>query len=207
MEEGPDVGFVFNQYRAFDTGNVDQLPVPARHFDGKWLLDNYFFSSWTSVVRGTAMIRREAWDQVGGMREQFGLVADIDLWIRLSRAGSVGYVEDPLITVRQQRPDYYPEIYKSTHWSWHRQRLVYEIHAANRKEYYGRGFRASLRWAAFRMALSLETTKWLCYSVVTGRQDMIRTSDESVTPYDLFPLRILRWIIRRSIPSDYRLSA
>jgi len=42
------------------------------------------------------MIRSQGWEQVGGMREQFGLLADIDMWMRLAMRGPVGFVPDPI---------------------------------------------------------------------------------------------------------------
>jgi len=101
----------------------------------RWLLYQYLFTFWGCVVMGTALIRREAWGLVGGMREQFGLLADIDMWMRLAMRWSVGYVPEPDITVRHQRPSYYPDMYKGSSWSWQRQRFIYEIHASNRLDY------------------------------------------------------------------------
>ena len=54
------------------------------------------------------MIRKDAWLQSGGMRERFNLLADIDLWMRLAVSWNVGYVNEPVIIVRDQRPSYYP---------------------------------------------------------------------------------------------------
>src|ERR1035437_3247700 len=103
------------------------------------------------------MIRRAAWEQIGGMREQFGLLADIDMWMRLAMRWSVGYVPEPVITVRYQRPDYYPDIYTGRAWSWRRQRFLYEIHALNRLNYLNpKTLPGRLQWWGFRLKLSLE---------------------------------------------------
>lgn len=206
LDRHSDVAFVFNPYGVFESDFIYQEPMPGERIDGDWLLKKYLFVRWGCVVRGTAMIRREAWEQVGGMREQFGLLADIDMWMRLAMRGSVGYVPEPVITVRHQRPEDYPDEYKSGLWSWRRQRFLYEIHASNRLDYlnlntlFGR-----LQWWEFRLKLSFETTKWLIYAVVRNKPEMIASSHESVTQYDLCPLRALRSVLQRFFSSRLEL--
>ena len=200
FDRHPDTTFVFNPYGVFESDYVYDHRIPSECIAGDWLLKEHLFPCWGSVVRGTAMIRREAWDRTGGMREQFGMLADVDLWMRLAMRGPVGYVAEPVVTMRHQRPSYYPEIYKSVRWSWPRQRLLYEIHGANRLTYLklqtplGR-----LRWWGFRLKLSLETSKWLTYAVVKRRPEIIASSRESETSFDLWPLRVLRGMLRRTV--------
>jgi GT2 family glycosyltransferase len=146
------------------------------------------------------MIRREAWEQLGGMRERFGMLADIDMWMRLAMRGPVGYVAEPVITMRHQRPSYYPEIYNAGAWSWRRQRLLYEVHAANRVDYLKLNtLLGRWRWWGFRLKLSLETSKWLVYAVVRKKPEMIASSHESATAYDLWPLRVFRGLLRTTV--------
>lgn len=202
LDRHSDAAFVFNPYGVFESDFIYQEPMPGECIDGNWLLKEYLFARWGCAVRGTAMIRREVWEQVGGMREQFGLLADIDMWMRLAMRGPVGYVPEPVITVRHQRPDYYPDIYSGSAWSWRRQRFLYEIHAANRLDYLKLNtFLGRLQWWGFRLKLSFETTKWLVYAVVRKKPEMISSSHESVTQYDLLPLRALRRILQRSFLS------
>jgi GT2 family glycosyltransferase len=171
-------------------------PLVGERIDGRFFFDLYLLPSWGCPVRGTAMIRRDAWDRVGGMRERFGLLADVDLWMRLSRLGAVGYVREPVITVRQDRPTYYPTIYKPEH-SWDRQRILYEIHAANRLETMDRSsLRARLRWWRFRYRVTVETLRWLAYAVVRRKPAMIESSHRGATPYDLPGLAVLRRVLQ-----------
>ena len=191
-----DIGFVFNEYRLEDSDVDLSEPIPDGRVEGKWLLEKYLFPRWGCPVRGTAMIRRSAWEQLGGMRVEFGLLADIDLWMRLSMEGAVGYVPEPLITVRHARPDSYPDIYKATHWSWQRLLFLYLIHGRNRLTYFaqqpgGRPF----AWQWFRLRLSLETTKWISYAVLRRKWAMVASSSESESPYDLLFLRIFRYLV------------
>lgn len=197
-----DAAFVFNPYGVFESDYVYQEPMPGECIDGNWLLKKYLFARWGCVVRGTAMVRREAWAQVGGMRGQFGLLADIDMWMRLAMRGPVGYVAEPVITVRHQRPENYPDDYKEVTWSWRRQRFLYEIHASNRLDYLKLNkLLGRLQWWGFRLRLSFETTKWLIYAVVRKKSEMIAFSHESVTQYDLWPLCVLRYMLQRYFSS------
>lgn len=200
IEQSPDIAFVFNSYGVYKSDYIYAESIPAGRINGPWFLEKYLFPRWGCAVRGTAMIRREAWEQLGGMREQFGLLADIDLWMRLSMQWAVGYVSEPVITVRHQRPEYYPDIYKNEGWSWQRKRYIYEIQASNHLAYYDLDtMMGRLNWWAFRVKLSLETTKWLIYAVVRRNVNMIRTSEDSVTPYDLPPLRLIRGMLRLTL--------
>lgn len=191
-----EVAFVFNPYGVFESDSIYEEPMPSECIDGKWLLKRYLFARWGCVVRGTAVIRRDAWELVGGMREHFDLLADVDLWMRLAMRWPAGYVREPVITVRHQRPSYYPDIYRGSSWSWRRQRLLYEIHASNRLDYLNLDtLSGRLQWWWFRLRVSRETAKWLVYAVVRNKRDMITSCHESATQYDLWPLRILRHLL------------
>lgn len=197
IERHPDVAFVFNSYSMFESNYIYSESMPPGRLDGGWLLENILLPRWGCAVRGTAMIRRTAWEQVGGMRERFGLLADIDLWMRLCRDWAVGYVPEPVVVVRQQRPNYYPDIYKEECWSWKRQRYLYEIHAVNRMEYLDLStFTGQLRWLGFRLRLSCETARWLIHAMVRRNFNVISTSGESITDHDLLPLSLLRGTLR-----------
>jgi len=207
LDRHSDATFVFNPYGVFESDFIYQEHMPGECIDGNWLLEKYLFARWGCAVRGTAMIRHEAWKQVGGMREQFGLLADIDMWMRLAMRGPVGYVPEPVIMVRHQRPDYYPDIYTGKTWSWKRHRFLYEIHASNRLAYLKLNtLLGRLQWWGFRLKLSLETTKWLVYAVIRKKPGMITSSQESVSQHDLWPLRVLRSILQRTFSSKHGLS-
>jgi len=137
------------------------------------------------------MIRRSCWEAVGGMCPEYGMLADIDLWMRLSERWDVGYVEEPLILVRHQRPDYYPVEYRE--FSWRRWKLLYSIHAANLARQYGKsGMRFWWKWLRFRTRVSLETCKWLTYALVRKRNEMIRDSAEGECAWEYPSVRWYR---------------
>lgn len=195
LERYPDVGFVFNQYAPFPVSKGDRFV--GERLDGKRFLEKILLPRWGCPVRGTAMIRRTCWDTVGGMQEKFELLADVDLWMRLSNISQVGYVAEPLIHVRALRPEYYPEIYMGRKFIWHRQVLGYEIHASNRLNFLDLNtLKGKLQWWGFRVKLSSETVKWLGYGVAKRKWPVIETSQESVTQYDLWPLPAIRYVLQ-----------
>jgi GT2 family glycosyltransferase len=197
LERYPNAGFVFNVYDDGDAEHTYGPRLGRECVDGHWFLETRLFSRWGCPVRGTALIRKSTWERVGGMREQFGLVADVDLWMRLSQVSQVGYVAEPLIRVRAMRPEYYPDIYTGKTWHWRRHALVYEIYADNRLRTLALNTPAGrMRWWAFRFKLSSETAKWLVYGLVRKRYEIIRSSAGSVTKYDLWPLRMFRSMLQ-----------
>jgi GT2 family glycosyltransferase len=196
LERHPDASFVFNSYGVENSDFVWRESLPGERLDGRWLLEHYLFPRWGCLIRGTAMIRRSAWQQVGGMQRKFGLLADVDLWMRLAMLGPVAYVDSPVLILRQDRPENYPTEYQYRGWSWLRKRYLYEIHAANRKTYYSLNtLPGRWNWWVFRMRLSLETAKWITYALIRRKPEMIATSGYSVTDYDLIPLRIYRRLV------------
>jgi glycosyltransferase involved in cell wall biosynthesis len=190
IERHPDMGFVSNGYANYASDVLHWEDFPERS-DGVAVLERRLFPRWDSPFRGTALIRRSAWEAIGGMRERFGMLADVDLWMRLCARGSVGYVAKPLITVRQQRPADYPREYVA--WSWARLRLLYDLHGVNRREYAARGaVRNRLRFWKFRARVSADVTRWLAYAIVKRRWRMLADSAEVENEYELGAGRALR---------------
>lgn len=193
LDQFPDTGFVFNPYGNEGSAEISCIDIPDGRLDGPRFLLEHVFSSWGCPIRGTAMIRRSAWERAGGMRTEYGLLADIDLWMRLAAAGPVAYVAQPLITVRHARPNYYPDIYTGKNWSWRRQILLYLIHGANRESFYrDQPARRMLAMLVFRFRVSMETAKWISYAVWRRKSTMLRTCGESRTRFDMAWLRAFR---------------
>ena len=200
LERYPGVGFVFNPYDVSHAQRIYGRRFKAECMDGRRFLEKRLLTRWGCPVRGTAMIRRTCWDEVGGMRDRFDLVSDVDLWMRLAKIAQVGYVPETLISLRVARPDYYPDLYNESKFNWIRKLLVYEIHAANRLSHFScNTFVGKMRWWEFRLRLSFETMFWLCYGVVRKkrRSEILKPSAHSVTTYDLWPVHVLRNIIHR----------
>jgi glycosyltransferase involved in cell wall biosynthesis len=164
----PSVAFVFNDYLISGNRVVrHQLPEVI---DGRTFKKNHLLAGWACPVRGTALVRKSCWDAVGGMSEEFGLLADIDMWMRLSDQWDVGHVNAALIEVRHSRPSHYPAEYQG--FSWQRIRLLYLIHAK------GWATMPSSKTGVFdrfrfRWRVSIDVLKWMAYGVFKRRSDIL----------------------------------
>ncbi|ALG68718.1 glycosyltransferase [Beggiatoa leptomitoformis] len=201
MEQYPDTGFVFNDCEQQGNPHYFSHASCQKNFrpcmQGRPFFEQELLQGFYVPMRGTAMIRRRCWEQLGGMREQFGLLADVDLWMRLARQWSVAYVAEPVINVRHERVKNYPTEY--AHFTWRRLKLMHSIHATNIQEYYGKNYRYTAKWWRFRYLVSLENSKWLAYAVVRKRWQMLRDAHEVASPYEFFPVKWLRFILSHSL--------
>ena len=196
IDQNPRVGFVSNAFQIGGSARIDYHPFQTVT-PGRWALRHQLLGRWDCPVRGTAMIRKEAWEQAGGMRSRFGLIADVDLWMRLAAAWDVGYVAEPLITVQAVRPRDYPEEY--VNFSWNRLRLLFEIHGVNREELLGKltpKAKAEFFW--FRARLGIEELRWLAYAIVKRKPGMLIDSAQVENVYELAVSRWMRSGLRRA---------
>lgn len=188
-----NVGFVFNLYGLYGSSTNEISEFNDSILNGRFLLRKYLLARWGCPVRGTAMIRRSAWNAVGGLRIEFGLLADVDLWMRLCRTYNVGYVNKPIIMVRQNRPENYDELYSENIWSWKRRGILYKIHIKNNEETLNLNSCQGLTlWMKFKFRLNLDVGKWLMYAVVRKKWYMITTSLDAETKCDMILLRVIR---------------
>lgn len=95
----PEALFVFNQYQMLDSkGNKVQVidHQLAEINDGKCLAA-YFFKNLSSGPWGTVMARKEAYHNFGLFDSAYEFISDVEMWLRLGKAGKVCYVNEPLI--------------------------------------------------------------------------------------------------------------
>jgi glycosyltransferase involved in cell wall biosynthesis len=59
----------------------------------------------------TVMMRRELFDEFGGFRENLEIAEDYELWLRITAACPVGYIEEPLVIKRGGHGDQLSEKY------------------------------------------------------------------------------------------------
>lgn len=196
-EEHPSVGFVFNDYATGSPFDHKKLLL-KRIMPGQWFLSHQLLARWGCLVRGTALIRRACFHAVGGMNERFSYLADVDLWMRLAARWDVGYVAKGLISVRHDRKAGYPREY--VEFTWHRLRLLHEIHGTNlQSQQKTLGRYAALRWAIFRVKVSFDELKWVGYAVVKRKWWMIQTSEEGIGRYEYRIVGIVRWVVSRVV--------
>jgi glycosyltransferase involved in cell wall biosynthesis len=194
LDRNPTAGFVSNSYLDHSTGRLYLHPFRERNH-GKHILRHAMLPVWGCPVRGTAMIRKRCWEAVGGMREQFGMLADVDLWMRLAARYDLGYVPEALIVVRHDRPDYYPDAY--WRWSWPRLKLTYAIYGTHHESFYGDSWRGRAHREVYRARVNADIVKWLGYALVKRRRDILQSSDEVANSYEYWPVSAARKLLRR----------
>ena len=106
-----EVLFVFNQYES-----LDENGKPVCIFDHKLnevndgiVIREYFYRTLSSAPWGTVLARKDAYERFGYFDAQYGFISDVEMWMRLSTKGKVGYVSEPLIqlTPREKNHKYF----------------------------------------------------------------------------------------------------
>lgn len=197
IEKEDSIGFVFNNY---STGNNIAIHAQAgmnfrEIMDGKEFLKKYLLKQWGCPVRASALIRRSYLEQLNGMDEKFGMLADIDLWMRLANISNVGYVKEKLIKVINIRKPDYPKDY--TEFSWNRIFILFDIHANNiKRDNYPNYFRYLIMRFVFRNKVSLEIIKWHLYALYKNKNDIIKSYPNVGIKLELFYVKFIRSTIR-----------
>lgn len=197
-EKDDTIGFVFNEYldnNTFKKKNIKIKKSFRSKMSGKKFLKKHLLRYWGCPVRGTALIRKKYFDEIGGMNENFGLLADIDLWMRLSAKWDVGYIHKPLIEVLQERPKDYPNDY--TEFSWKRLFILFDIHSSNiNRNNYANYFYYIFKRFIFRNKVSFEIIKWQVYSLIKKRKDILINYPRDGYIFELWYSKFLYLIIK-----------
>ena len=194
LEKYPEAGFVFNAYETFNTKKISSI-FPNDYLNRDWLLQKYLLKNFDCQIWGSTMVRKSSWTKVGGMQEKYRHLADIDLWMRLSKHYDVAYVSKPLISIRHSRPSYYPTEY--TGEIWKNKKIIYQIHADNILSYTNiPNYKQKLIWYRFLINLNFENLKWLIYALIKRKKNMINFSDDVATKYDFYIIKKLRVLFK-----------
>jgi glycosyltransferase involved in cell wall biosynthesis len=183
LDEYSDVGYVYNAHYD-EHGNCSFIdPHPTRRVDGERFLLEYLLPRWASPVWGAAFLRKSAWDAVGGMKTQYGSIADVYLWMELATRFAIGYVPKPLFQIIHDRPIDYPQEY--TFFSWGRHANLIKIHGDIRRKLQEEGRLSDADMLLFRLRAMMLTMKWICYAIVKNNEKMLQSVEQAKTPYDL----------------------
>jgi glycosyltransferase involved in cell wall biosynthesis len=194
------IAFVFNDY---DLGNnIIYHRKMNYHFneimDGKIFLKKYLLKYGGSPVRGTTLIRKSFFEEIGGMDIRFGLLADVDLWMRLAAIWDVGYVNEPLIKVGVERKGNYPKDY--TEFTWERIFIGFNIHANNiNRKNYKNIFSYLWKRFVFRNNASVEIIKWHIYALIRNKYLIIKNFPFNSNNHEYFYSKLVRYVIFKSI--------
>jgi len=196
IEKSDNIAFVFNDY---SIKGIGQHFMEKKKFhsimEGKKFLSRNLLKSWGCPVRGTTLFRKKYFQQVNGMDLNFALLADVDLWMRLSAKWDVGYVNEPLIEVRQERPENYPKIY--TEFSWERKFILFDIHSSNlNKDNYSNFLHHLFKRFVFRNKVSIEIIKWHLYALLRNKNEILVSYPGNYN-YELFYSKYCRYILKK----------
>lgn len=105
LDEHLSVGLVHTGIAIIDqegsgTGVKYISPWPRTSAGRQWL--RFMLSSFNCPVCANAMVRRSVHQQLGLYDPDFGFVADVEMWMRVSLAYDIGYIAEPLIQVRER---------------------------------------------------------------------------------------------------------
>jgi glycosyltransferase involved in cell wall biosynthesis len=104
----PEVSFVYTAVRT-----IDSTGQHVRTWAEEWWpalapgrrVARRMTRRWSSFVQAsTVMVRRDAYALVGKYREDLGLPADMDMWVRLALVGDVTYIAEPFVATPVRQP-------------------------------------------------------------------------------------------------------
>lgn len=196
-QKSDNISFVFNAYwdKGYNNKKVKKIRNSmAEIMNGNLFLKKYLLKYWGCPVRGTALIRKKHFDEIGGMNENFGILADVDLWMRLGAKYLVGFANKPLIKVYHIRPANYPKEY--TEFSWKRMFILFDIHSSNiNRNNYPNYFHYLFKRFVFRNKVSFEIIKWHIYAILRKKYFIIKSYSFNDNSYEIFYSRFIRKII------------
>jgi len=107
LERYPDASFAHTALLMADENklpvrvDIRNLPELMPGVVLRQLLSN----SWHSpIMAATAMVRREAYQQVGSYNpDLYGLGCDMNMWFRLADIGDIAYVDEPQVLIQMRR--------------------------------------------------------------------------------------------------------
>ena len=199
LEENSNVGMCFNDY------SFNQLNVKSYHKNqlkrnynkiivGQEFLKKDLLKYWGCSVWGSYIFRKSIWIKLNGLNENFSLLADVDLTMRIASISDVGYIDEQLIDLKRIKPKEYPEEY--TEFSWERIFIGFDIHSSNiNRNNYPNYFQYLCKKFVFRNKVSFEIIKWHGYALVRKKPFIIKSYSLKNNNYEFFYSRIIRKII------------
>lgn len=171
-------------------------PIPGGNFisgypevcDGK-VWQRMMLARNDSPVPALSMIRRRALEQVGLFDPHFGIATDVEMWLRLSGIGDVGYVNKLLLKVRTREPDH---PYAGVNW-----RIKDEVIRAHRKYLKAcyQGARYFYHRGRYELMTDYELLISYIYCLYHGHNDSVSQGRTYLRRHGLFASRIIAWFL------------
>lgn len=136
LTEYPSAGFVFCGIKGWpqstERGDGIILHQVKPLTPGKTFYEQHMKHRFSSIVWGTVMARRTAYNLLLPFDATFGFTSDVDMWMRMCLLYDVAYVREPLITL-----DHSPTNERGNGVNWQWVQTARAIQLANLKRFYG----------------------------------------------------------------------
>lgn len=136
LDVHPTAGFVFCgvggwPHRTERDGGV-VLHAVAPLTPGRVFYEQNLVHRFSSIVWGTVMARRTAYNLLLPFDKQFGFTSDVDMWMRMCRHFDVAYVREPMILLDHSTT---PERGRGMNWGW--VEMAWRMQRVNIRRFYG----------------------------------------------------------------------
>ncbi len=120
LDAHPTAGFVFCGVGGWPVTSESRDGVILHAVDpltpGRMFFEKYFLHRFSSIVWGTVLARRAAYDRLLPFDPAFGFASDVDMWMRMCLEYDVAYVREPLMVLdHDPSPERTPNVFN---WSW-----------------------------------------------------------------------------------------
>ncbi len=101
LDDFPSAGFVFSGVGGVIRGGGEYvfLHDVAPFTPGRRFFEEHYLHKFSSIVWGTVMARRSAYEKLLPFDPGFGFISDVDMWMRMCLDHDVAYVREPLIVL------------------------------------------------------------------------------------------------------------
>jgi glycosyltransferase involved in cell wall biosynthesis len=131
LDKFPTAGFVFNGVQFVgESGTVIYLHDVDPLTPGKDFYEKHMAHKFSSIVWGTVMARRTAYQKFLPFDVNFGFYSDVDMWIRMCQLFDVAYVREPLMYLDESPT-------KERKFSWEKTETARRIELTNIYRFYG----------------------------------------------------------------------
>lgn len=140
LDKYPSAGFAFSGFGSYRTQGKEsiewEVPDIPEFVPGRTFYERYMRHRIGSPVWGTVMARRSAYERLLPFDPQFGVVSDVDMWMRMCLHYDVAYVREPLFVCDvSDNTQGQPRL--SARFTWDGEATVRRIHETNLRRFYG----------------------------------------------------------------------
>lgn len=130
LDSYPSAGFVFNGVQFVDGDNTQTfLHDVATLTPGREFFEKHMLHKFSSIVWGTVMVRRTAYQKLLPFNVKFGFFSDVDMWMRMCLDFDVAYIREPLMYLDESPTS-------ERKFSWDKTEVARQMELANIYRFY-----------------------------------------------------------------------